>query len=94
MFGYLQGDCFQSSWCYFETVFLFLKKLIDLKDSGEVEQTAHSVVLLSDCTKNYSDPAPKYELICAKNRGRTGKREVVFNKNNQQFQNIKGGLVV
>lgn len=69
-------------------------KLIDLKDSGEVEQTAHSVVLLNDCTKNYSDPAPKYELICAKNRGRTGKREVVFNKNNQQFQNIKGGLVV
>ena len=69
-------------------------KLIDLKDSGEVEQTAHSVVLLNDCTKNYSDSAPKYELICAKNRGRTGKREVVFNKNNQQFQNIKGGLVV
>lgn len=69
-------------------------KLIDLKDSGEVEQTAHSVVLLNDCTKDYSDSTPRYELICAKNRGRTGKREVVFNKNNQQFQNLKGGLVV
>lgn len=69
-------------------------KLIDLKDSGEVEQTAHSVVLLNDCTKDYSDSTPRYELICAKNRGRTGKREAIFNKNNQQFQNLKGGLVV
>ncbi len=69
-------------------------KLTNLKDSGEVEQTAHSIVLLNDLTKDFSDGTPLYELICAKNRGKTGRREAVFNKQNQQFQNARGGLIV
>ena len=60
-------------------------KLINLKDSGEVEQTAHSIVLLNDLTKDYNSSVSDYELICAKNRGMTGRRKVYFNKNTQQF---------
>lgn len=59
-------------------------KLINLKDSGEVEQTAHSIVLLHDLSKDYS-ALSEYELICAKNRGQTGRRKVDFNKSNQTF---------
>lgn len=60
-------------------------KLINLKDSGEVEQTAHSIVLLNDLTKDYNSSVSDYELICAKNRGMTGRRKVYFNKYTQQF---------
>ena len=61
-------------------------KLINLKDSGEVEQTAHSIVLLNDLTKDYNSSVSDYELICAKNRGMTGRRKVYFNKYTQQFK--------
>lgn len=60
-------------------------KLINLKDSGEVEQTAHSIVLLHDLTKDFNAGTNEYELICAKNRGQTGRRKVYFNKYNQKF---------
>lgn len=60
-------------------------KLINLKDSGEVEQTAHSIVLLNDLTKDFNSSIADYELICAKNRGQTGRRKVQFNKRTQKF---------
>lgn len=60
-------------------------KLVNLKDSGEVEQTAHSIVLLNDLTKDFNASVSDYELICAKNRGMTGRRKVYFNKHNQRF---------
>lgn len=60
-------------------------KLVNLKDSGEVEQTAHSIVLLNDLTNDYNTSVSDYELICAKNRGMTGRRKVCFNKHNQRF---------
>ena len=60
-------------------------KLVNLKDSGEVEQTAHSIVLLNDLTKDFNASISDYELICAKNRGMTGRRKVYFNKYNQRF---------
>lgn len=60
-------------------------KLVNLKDSGEVEQTAHSIVLLNDLTKDFNASVSDYELICAKNRGMTGRRKVYFNKYNQRF---------
>ena len=60
-------------------------KLINLKDSGEVEQTAHSILLLHDITRDYNASMSEYELICAKNRGQTGRRKVYFNKYNQKF---------
>ncbi len=60
-------------------------KLENLKDSGEVEQTAHSVILLNSLAVDLRDPKPKYELICAKNRGLKGISEVRFEKATQRF---------
>lgn len=60
-------------------------KLINLKDSGEVEQTAHSIVLLHNKTNDYSEAIANYELICAKNRGMTGIKDMYFNKRTQKF---------
>ncbi len=60
-------------------------KLENLKDSGEVEQTAHSVVLLNNLEKDLKDPKPSYELICAKNRGLKGVKIARFEKANQRF---------
>lgn len=60
-------------------------KLENLKDSGEVEQTAHSVVLLNSLEVDLRDPKPKYELQCAKNRGKKGINVVRFEKTTQRF---------
>ena len=60
-------------------------KLENLKDSGEVEQTAHSVVLLNNLETELREPKPRYELICAKNRGLKGVQIVHFEKANQRF---------
>lgn len=60
-------------------------QLKDLKDSGEVEQTAHSITLLYDETNNRASEVSQYTLICAKNRGRLGTCEVSFHKAKQRF---------
>lgn len=60
-------------------------KLENLKDSGEVEQTAHSVVLLHNLEKDLREPKPEYEIICAKNRGLKGYQVVRFEKATQRF---------
>ncbi len=60
-------------------------QLKDLKDSGEVEQTAHSITLLYDETNNRASQNSKYKLICAKNRGRLGISDVLFHKAKQCF---------
>lgn len=60
-------------------------QLKDLKDSGEVEQTAHSITLLYDETNNRASLISQYKLICAKNRGKLGTCDVRFNKANQRF---------
>lgn len=60
-------------------------QLKDLKDSGEVEQTAHSITLLYDETNNRASQNSKYKLICAKNRGRLGISDVLFHEAKQCF---------
>jgi replicative DNA helicase len=65
-------------------------KLENLKDSGEVEQTAHSVVLLHNLEKDLREPKPEYEIICAKNRGLKGYQVVRFEKATQRFIERRG----
>lgn len=63
-------------------------KLIHLKDSGELEQSAHIVLLLHDENKEETeyDDKVKIDVIVAKNRsGRKGKLEFDFLKQKQKF---------
>lgn len=62
-----------------------MPQLKDLKDSGEVEQTAHSITLLYDKSNDRALPIAEYQIICAKNRGKTGIFGVRFNRRNQRF---------
>lgn len=60
-------------------------RLIDLKDSGEIEQTAHSVVLIWDITNDIKCQMPEYQLRCEKNRGSKGYKTYFFERNTQRF---------
>ena len=58
----------------------------DLKESGQVEQDADAVLLLSNDDSQYL-------AILAKNKeGRTGKIPITFDKEHQRFLEITGGV--
>lgn len=59
-----------------------------LKDSGELEQSAHTVILLHNISQNpLSDINPYMKIIIAKNRsGKTGYLQMRYNKKNQIFE--------
>lgn len=62
-------------------------KLQDLRDSGEIEQSARKVVLIYNAFPNEKSLKAKMNLIIAKNDdGRTGTRFFEFNKMTQKFQ--------
>ena len=58
----------------------------DLKESGQLEQDADAVLLLSNDDSQYL-------AILAKNKeGRTGKIPITFDKERQRFLEITGGV--
>lgn len=61
--------------------------LVHLKDSGELEQSAHCVMIIHNPDKdNPTNLTPNVEIRVPKNRsGRLGKLEMVFNKPTQKF---------
>ena len=61
--------------------------LVNLKDSGELEQTAHAVLILHNPTNNLNDENPTLKLMIPKNRnGKTGYLEMKYQKNIQKFE--------
>ncbi|MCI8460994.1 MAG: AAA family ATPase [Bacilli bacterium] len=67
-------------------------KLSDLKESGELEQSATTVLFLHDENhdKNMSVDKVEMTLIIPKNRdGRLGKDKLLYNKLNQRFYEIE-----
>ena len=61
--------------------------LTNLKDSGELEQSGHSVLFLHNPSNDINDQTPEYDLIVAKNRsGRLGKLKIMFYKAIQRFE--------
>ena len=63
-----------------------------LKDSGELEQSAHIVMLLHDPNEDVSDMCPFIELIVDKNRsGRRGIIEIEFSKATQIMREKRYG---
>lgn len=67
-------------------------KLSDLKESGELEQSATTVLFLHDENhdKNISIDCVEMTVIIPKNRdGRLGKSKLMYNKLNQRFDEIK-----
>ena len=66
-------------------------RLIDLKDSGELEQAGTAVLLLSKQDNTSVADKEYMNLEIAKNRnGRTGVVEFIYDKNNQIFVEKKG----
>lgn len=68
-------------------------KLSELKDSGELEQSATTVIMLHD--ENYGNNISKSEIelsfFVAKNRnGSLGKTKYLYNKLNQRFDELEG----
>lgn len=63
----------------------------NLKDSGELEQSGHAVILLHNMSKEpLNDLNPKMKIIIAKNRsGRTGYLIMNYCKKNQKFSEEK-----
>lgn len=58
-----------------------------LKDSGELEQSAHVVMMLHNTSEDLADMTPQIELIVGKNRsGRAGKMLMEFKKATQIMQ--------
>lgn len=56
----------------------------NLKDSGELEQSAHVVMILHNTSDDPSDMTPRLDLVLGKNRsGRIGKIELEFMKATQ-----------
>lgn len=64
--------------------------LTHLKDSGELEQTGHVVIMLHNPDKDISNQTPIYDIIIAKNRsGKKGKIKTLFDKNTQTFYKVE-----
>lgn len=71
-------------------------KISDLKESGELEQSATTVLLLHDENhdKNLSKSEVEISVIIGKNRnGKVGITRLNYNKENQQFLNIENNVV-
>ena len=67
-------------------------KLSELKDSGELEQSATTVIMLHDENYGNNISHSKIELsfFVAKNRnGSLGKTKYLYNKENQRFDEIE-----
>lgn len=65
-------------------------KLEHLKDSGELEQTGHAILLLHDPEGDLGMQKPTYEVYVAKNRsGLVGVYRTVFDKNVQRFYEVE-----
>lgn len=64
-------------------------KLVYLKDSGELEQSAETVLFLHNPSRDINDQQPLYDVIIAKNRGgRLGKTQIKFIKECQKFEEV------
>ena len=64
-------------------------RLINLKDSGELEQSAETVLFLHNPSSDINDQNPIYDVIIAKNRnGQLGKTRMRFNKTCQKFEEL------
>lgn len=64
--------------------------LVNLKDSGELEQTAHCVMIIHNQDKDTSNQTPQVKILIPKNRsGKLGRIEMVFDKPTQRFIPIK-----
>ena len=60
-----------------------------LKDSGQIEEVSHGILLLHDENRDFNDQNPTYKLIVAKNRsGKKGKYNLPFHKDNQTMDDI------
>ena len=63
-------------------------KLQDLRDSGEIEQTANTIILIHDENKENNEDVKQISLVVPKCRG--GKRNVkitaTFDKPKQRFE--------
>ena len=63
--------------------------LTHLKDSGEIEQSAETVLILHNPNKDLNEENPIYDILIPKNRnGKQGKMEMKFNKPCQKFEEI------
>jgi replicative DNA helicase len=65
--------------------------LVNLKDSGELEQTAHCVMIIHNPEKNnQNNQTPEIKLLVPKNRsGRLGSLKMIFDKPTQRFIPLK-----
>lgn len=64
--------------------------LVNLKDSGELEQTAHCVMIIHNQEKDIKVQSPQVKILIPKNRsGKLGRIEMVFDKPTQRFIPIK-----
>ena len=62
----------------------------DLKDSGELEQSAHVVMILHNQSNDMTEMNPTINVLIGKNRsGKRGKVDFEFNKGNQKFTMIQ-----
>ena len=61
--------------------------LVNLKDSGELEQTAHCVMIIHNPDKdNPNNQTPEVKVLVPKNRGgRLGSLKMIFDKPTQRF---------
>lgn len=67
-----------------------IPKIEYLKDSGQIEEVAHGIILLHDVENDYNNKQPEYDIIIAKNRsGDKGKYHCKFNKGTQTFENLE-----
>lgn len=64
--------------------------LVNLKDSGELEQTAHCVMIIHNQDKDTSNQTPQVKILIPKNRsGKLGRIEMIFDKPTQRFIPIR-----
>lgn len=71
-------------------------KISDLKESGELEQSATTVIMLHDenHNQNISKNEIEMSIIIGKNRnGRVGITKLTYNKENQRFDNVKKNVI-
>lgn len=68
--------------------------MINLKDSGEIEQSAETVLILHNPNKDLNEEQPIYTVLVPKNRnGRQGKMDILFDKKCQRFIEIENSEV-
>ena len=63
--------------------------LVNLKDSGELEQTAHVVLILHNPNSDLNEESPVLKLMIPKNRnGKTGYIQMQYEKKIQKFKEV------